>query len=117
MTRATSGKAQREKSQLPVLSAQGANRLVRPHMHTVACQVSHELRGGFRGLSDGAAAALDQLLDLNDALLDRIPACTPSPSPAAADSGAAEVAAASGKRRRNDSSRDKDDDSLPGERD
>ncbi|CAL8462818.1 g2352 [Coccomyxa elongata] len=52
---------------------QASNRLVRPHMHAAACATAPELRSGLRGLSDGAAATLDSLLDLHDALLGRVP--------------------------------------------
>ena len=54
-------------------AGQASNRLVRPHMHAAVCATAPELRSGLRGLSDGAAATLDSLLDLNDALLDRVP--------------------------------------------
>jgi hypothetical protein len=74
-------------------------------MHAAACAASPELRGGFRGLSDAAAATLEQLLDLQEALLDRIPACAPEP-------GHAEEAAPGSKRGRGDSVADDD---LPGE--
>ena len=53
---------------------QGANRLAQPHMHPVACSINPGLQSGFRGLSDGSAATLDQLLDLHTSFLDRIPA-------------------------------------------
>ena len=53
---------------------QGANRLAQPHMHPVACSINPGLQSGFRGLADGSAATLDQLLDLHDSFLDRIPA-------------------------------------------
>ncbi|EIE26312.1 TRAUB-domain-containing protein [Coccomyxa subellipsoidea C-169] len=52
---------------------QASNRLVRPHMHVAACAVAPELRSGFHGLADGAAATLDSLLDLHDELLERVP--------------------------------------------
>ncbi len=55
------------------LCVQASNRLVRPHMHAVACAVAPELRSGFHGLADGAAATLDSLLDLHDELLERVP--------------------------------------------
>lgn len=42
-------------------------------MHAVACAVAPELRSGFHGLADGAAATLDSLLDLHDELLERVP--------------------------------------------
>jgi hypothetical protein len=58
-----------------VACAQAANRLPRPGMHAAARALSPELSAGFAGLSDGAAATLDALLDLQDALLDRVPAC------------------------------------------
>ena len=43
---------------------QAANRLPRPAMHAAARTLQPELRSGFAGLSDGAAATLDTLLDL-----------------------------------------------------
>ena len=52
---------------------QGANRLAQPHMHPVACSINPGLQSGFRGLSDGSAATLDQLLDLHNSFLARNP--------------------------------------------
>jgi len=90
-----------------LLAGQASNRLVRPHMHAAACSAAPELRSGLRGLSDGAAATLDALLDLSDALLDRIPDC------AAADADAAPAAPVGKKRSRAGAA---EDDSAPGER-
>ena len=52
---------------------QGANRLAQPHMHPVACSINPGLQSGFRGLSDGSAATVNQLLELHDSFLDRSP--------------------------------------------
>ena len=70
---------------------QGANRLAQPHMHPVACSINPGLQSGFRGLSDGSAATLDQLLDLHNSFLDHIPAAL---------QGGAEASKTPGKKRK-----------------
>lgn len=90
------------------VAAQAANRLPRPGMHAVARRVSPEINSGFVGLSDGACATLDALLELQDALLDRIPACS-----AGGEGGG--NAGGPGKRKRGSAAADAaEDEALPG---
>ncbi len=69
-------------------------------MHAAVCATAPELRSGLRGLSDGAAATLDSLLDLHDALLDRVP--NRSDGALVQPSAAAAATNGAGKKRRRD---------------
>ncbi|BDA50915.1 Protein AATF [Coccomyxa sp. Obi] len=90
---------------------QASNRLVRPHMHVAVCATAPELRSGMRGLSDGAAATLDSLLDLHDALLDRVPDRSDG---ALAQPSAAAAAAVNGVSKKRSRDASAQDDSLVG---
>lgn len=80
-------------------------------MHAAACAVAPELRSGMHGLADGAAAALDSLLDLHDTLLNRVP----DRVAAAATETATDPAAAKSNGKKRGRKASAEDDTLSGE--